>query len=173
MKKKLQELPEALQKQVIYRGGSGILFLLCTIIILIFYQDIYFMLPCLGFSALLLANTFWLFREAYAKHYIIVEGKCCGFEKTPMHKRIKNIYIETEEATIKLIVRQRIKHLVTGDIIRVYVNQNTPVYDQGECKMLCTYLALERIRKEKHSNDSREFTDDFGRNSRVDSEKCE
>lgn len=36
MKERFKRLPEALQKQVIYRLGAGVIFLLCTILILIF-----------------------------------------------------------------------------------------------------------------------------------------
>ena len=37
MKERFKRLPEALQKQVIYRLGAGVIFLLCTILILIFW----------------------------------------------------------------------------------------------------------------------------------------
>lgn len=59
MKERFKRLPEALQKQVIYRLGAGVIFLLCTILILIFFRDIYLLLPALCFAVFFILNGLW------------------------------------------------------------------------------------------------------------------
>lgn len=169
MKERFKRLPEALQKQVIYRLGAGVIFLLCTILILIFHRDIYLLLPSLCFAVFFVLNGLWVFLEIDAGKYVVVEGCCTGIERTPLRKRIKNIHIETDDITVKVIVKQRMKQLAIGDNIRVYVFEKTPVYDQEQCKLLCSYLALEKTRREMGNGDSRGFIADSGRDQENDS----
>ena len=71
-----------------------------------------------------------------------------------------SFFYETD--TVKVIVKQRMKQLAIGDNIRVYVFEKTPVYDQEQCKLLCSYLALEKTRRESENGDSRGFIADSG-----------
>lgn len=169
MKERFKQLPEVLQKQVIYRLGAGIIFLLCTILILFFSRDIYLLLPSLGFSSFFILNGLWVFLETDAGKYVVVEGYCTGIERTSLRKRIKNIHIETDDITVKVIVKQRMKQLAIGDNIRIYVFEKTPVYDQEQCKLLCSYLALEKTRRENGNGDSRGFIADFGGDQEISS----
>lgn len=169
MKERFKRLPEALQKQVIYRIGAGLAFLLCTILILIFFRDIYLLLPCLCFSIFFALNGIWVFLQTDAGKYVVVEGHCTGIERTPLRKRVKNIYLETDAATVKIIAKQRMKQLAVGDNIRVYVFEKTPVYDQEQCKLLCSYLALEKTRREKENGNSGGFITNTGRDKEADS----
>lgn len=172
MREKFKQLPEALQKQVLYRIVAGLVFLLCTIIILMFYRDIYLLLPCLCFAVFFTLNGLWVFRETAAGKYVVIEGRCTGIERTPLRKRIKSIYIEADAVTVKIIAKQRIKQLVIGDTVKVYVFEKTPVYDQEQCKLLCSYLALEKTsRRKANYNDSSGFIADTGGNQEIDSGK--
>ena len=162
MKERFKRLPEALQKQVLYRLGAGMLFLLSAILILIFFGDIYLLLPALCFAVFFILNGLWVFFEIDAGKYVVVEGRCTGIERTPLRKRIKNIYMETGNITVKVIVKQRMKQLAVGDSIKVYVFEKTPVYDQEQCKLLCSYLALEKTRRESGNGDSRGSIVDSG-----------
>ena len=114
------------------------------------------------FAIFFILNGLWVFFETDAGKYVVVEGRCTGIEKTPLRKRIKNIHIETDDITVKVIVKQRMKQLAIGDNIRVYVFEKTPVYDQEQCKLLCSYLALEKTRRESENGDSRGFIADSG-----------
>lgn len=90
MKERFKRLPEALQKQVIYRLGAGVIFLLCTILILIFFRDIYLLLPALCFAVFFILNGLWVFFETDAGKYVVVEDgaqelkgrRCVSVSKT-------------------------------------------------------------------------------------------
>lgn len=171
MIERFKRLPEALQKQVIYRLGAGLFFLLCTILILIFYRDIYFLLPCLCFAFFFIFNGLWVFLETDAGKYVVVEGRCTGIERTSLRKRIKNVYVETDTVAVKIIVKQRIRQIAVGDHIRVYIFEKTPVYDQEQCKLLCSYLALEKTGRENENGESRGFIADSGGNQEFGSDE--
>lgn len=169
MKEKFMDLPEALQKQLIIRFGAGSVFLILTILILVLYKDIYLLIPCLVFAAFFYVNGIYVWHTVTGNRYIILEGLCSSVDKTPLRKRVKNIYIETETGTVKIVIRQCIKQMEKGDTVRVYISKNTPVYEHDQCKVLCSYLALEKMRKGESNYDSREFIGAAGRNQESDS----
>ena len=164
MKEKFMALPEALQKQLIIRFGAGSVFLILTILILVLYKDVYLLIPCLVFAAFFYVNGIYVWHTVTENRYIILEGLCSSVDKTPLRKRVKNIYLETEAGTVKIVIRQCIKQMEKGDNIRVYISKHTPVYEHDQCKVLCSYLALEKMRKGNNNYDSREFTGAAGRN---------
>ena len=169
MKEKFMALPEALQKQLIIRFGAGSVFLILTILILVLYKDVYLLIPCLVFAAFFYVNGIYVWHTVTEDRYIILEGLCSSVDKTPLRKRVKNIYLETEAGTVKIVIRQCIKQMEKGDNIRVYISKHTPVYEHDQCKVLCSYLALEKMRKGNNNYDSREFTGAAGRNQESDS----
>lgn len=66
---------------------------------------------------------------------------CTGRLKLPagIRKRIRNICIGTELHTIKMPVRHRIRNLNKGDTVIVYLSEKTPVYEQENGYMVCSY----------------------------------
>ena len=143
MKEKWKGLEDIFKKQVLYRIGTGTLFILCSIWIMLLYKNIYFMLPSFITAVFLWLNGCWLFREVNLKRYVVVEGKCSKIERVPISKHVKSIYLETEGEVVKVIMRNQRKTPEVGAQIRVYVHECSPVYDQEEYKLICTYLALE------------------------------
>ena len=170
MKERFKRLPYALQKQILLRFGVGLLFLLVSILVLAFYRDIYFFLPCFVFAIFFGINGVLLFKQADKGKYVVVEGICSDIERTPIRKRVKSIYMQTDADAVKLIVKQRVRQIAVGNTIRVYVADNTPVYEQEQCKLLCTYLCIEIVRGVER-NDSQELTGNIEGNQTVDSEE--
>ena len=113
MKEKFMALPEALQKQLIIRFGAGSVFLILTILILVLYKDVYLLIPCLVFAAFFYVNGIYVWHTVTGNRYIILEGLCSSVDKTPLRKRVKNIYLETEAGTVKIVIRQCIKQMAS------------------------------------------------------------
>ena len=95
----------------------------------------------------MIVNGGLLFYNGTEGNFISVRGVCRQIETTGIRKRIRNLYIDTEPYILKLPVRQRIRNLDKGDTIIVYLSEKTPVYEQDNGYMICSYYALE-IRKE-------------------------
>lgn len=101
------------------------MFLILTILILVLYKDVYLLIPCLVFAAFFYVNGIYVWHTVTENRYIILEGLCSSVDKTPLRKRVKNIYLETEAGTVKIVIRQCIKQMEKGDNIRVYISKHT------------------------------------------------
>lgn len=149
MKEKFKRLPGALQRQIMLRMAIGIGFLALFFGIQFCLGDIYFSLPCVVFGGVIIANGGFLLYNGVEGNFISVQGVCRQIEVTRIRKRIRNIYIDTEPEPyiLKMPVRHRIRNLNKGDTIILYLSEKTPVYEQDNGYMICSYYALE-IRKE-------------------------
>lgn len=147
MKDKFKQLPDALQRQIVFRLAIGVGFLVLFLILQFCLGDIYFSLPCVLFGSVIIVNGGLLLYNSTKGNFISVQGVCSQVETIGIRKRIKNIYIDTEMHTIKMPVRHRIRSLNKGDTVIVYLSEKTPVYEQEHGYMICSYYALE-IRKE-------------------------
>lgn len=147
MKDKFKHLPEALQRQITLRLAIGAGFFVLFVIVQLGMGDIYFSLPCVVFGGVMIVNGSLLLYNSAMGNCISVKGVCRQIDTTRIRKRIRNIYIDTEACTVKMPVRHRIRNLNKGDTIMVYLSEKTPVYEQDDGYMICSYYALE-IRKE-------------------------
>lgn len=148
MREQFKQLPVSLQKQVLIRIGIGILFFLLFLVISLCFRDLYLSLPCLLFAGFLIVNGSCLFYKGLAGRYIRIQGVCHQIETTGIRRRIRYIHITMEQGTVKLPVRQRIKHLAVGDAVSIYLSDREPVYEQEDGYLICSYFALERKKKE-------------------------
>lgn len=147
MKDQFKHLPDALQKQIMLRLAIGTGFFVLFLIVQFCMEDIYFSLPCVVFGGVMIVNGGMLFYNSTKGNFISVRGVCRQIETIGIRKRVRNIYIDTEPYILKLPVRQRIRNLDKGDTIIVFLSEKTPVYEQDNGYMICSYYALE-IRKE-------------------------
>lgn len=147
MKDKFKHLPDALQKQVVLRLAIGAGFFILFLIVQFCMGDIYFSLPCVVFGGVMIVNGGLLFYNGIKGNFIRVQGICRQIETTGIRKRIKNLYIDMEPYTLKMPVRHRIRNLIRGDTVIIYLSEKTPVYEQDKGYMICSYYALE-IKKE-------------------------
>ena len=143
MKDGFKLLQQALQRQVAIRLAAGAGFILLFLAVQLGLGDIYLSLPCLLFGGVMIVNGSLLFYNGVKGNFIRVQGVCRQVETAGIRKRIRNIYIGTELYTIKMPVRHRIRNLDKGDTVIVYLSEKTPVYEQENGYMVCSYYALE------------------------------
>lgn len=143
MKEKFKKIPEALQKQVVLQFAVGVLFLILFAVILFCFRDYYLYLPCLIFACYLIVNGGFLLYNSIVGNYICVQGVCEQIDVTGFRKRIKDIYISLEQNTLCITIKHRIKRVAVGDTIIVYLSDKTPVYEQHDGYMICSYYAIE------------------------------
>lgn len=148
MREQFKQLPGALQKQVVIRFGIGVLFLLLFLIIGFCFRDLYLALPCLLFAGFLIVNGGCLFYNGLMGRYVRIQGICNQIETTGIRRRIRYLYITIEQGILKLPVQQRMKNLVVGDSIIIYLSDREPVYEQDNGYLICSYFALERKKEE-------------------------
>lgn len=147
MREKLQSLPAALRRQILFRLCLGSAALLLFFVILLSSWDIYLCIPCLILSTFLIVNGGWLLYNCIKGAYVTVQGVCFEIETKGILKRVKAFYLSSEDRQLKVPARQRIRNLRCGDTVTVYMSNKTPVYESGNIYTICSYHALD-IRKE-------------------------
>lgn len=143
MKEKFKQIPEVLQRQIMFRFAAGVLFLILFAVILFCFRDYYLYLPCLFFAGFMIVNGGFLFYNSIIGNYICVQGVCEQVDVTGLRKRVKSIYVDLEQNTLRIMIKHRIKRIAIGDTIIVYLSEKTPVYEQHDGYMICSYYAIE------------------------------
>ena len=143
MRKVFEALPAAIQKQILLRGGFGVLFLIITIALVIISGDIYIILPAAVMLLFCLATAFLLFRRGVTKDYVVVRGVCEETGKTLLTRRIKTILIKTDQHTVQVSPWNRPRRITAGTRIDLYVATSTPVYEKDGVQVIPSYLAME------------------------------
>lgn len=143
MRERFGKLPQALQKQVLFRSGVSFLFWLLFIIILISFRDIYLLLPCLLLAGYLTGSSIWLFYQSVAGNYMHLQGECICLETVGIRKRVRSVHLVLEQGIVKIPIRQRIRRLSEGDTVSIYVAEKTPVYERDGIYIISSYYAME------------------------------
>lgn len=136
-------MPQALQKQVLFRSGTSVLFWLLFIIILSSFQDIYLIVPCLLLAGYLTGSSVWLFFQSVAGNYMHLQGECVRLETIGIRKKVRSVHLALEQGIVKIPVRQRIRKLSEGDTVSIYVAEKTPVYERDGRYIISSYYAME------------------------------
>ena len=76
--------------------------------------------------------------------YVVLEGAVQKVEKTLFRSRPKAVIIARDGRLVKVYLRGRRWDLAEGDRLRLYVADNTPVYEQDGVLVLGGHLAGER-----------------------------
>ena len=143
MREKFKSIPFALQKQIISRFATGLLFVFLFFVILFCFWDVYLFLPCAFFAVFLIVNAIFLFYNSYKGNYVCVEGICEHIETTGLRKRIKSITLELVENKLRIMIRHRIKRIAVGDTVIVYLAKSTQVYEPDDGYLINNYYALD------------------------------
>ncbi len=143
MRERFGKMPQALQKQVLFRSGVSFLFWLLFIIILISFQDIYLLLPCLLLAGYLTGSSIWLFYQSVTGNHMHLQGECIRLETIGIRKRVRSVHLALEQGMVKIPVRQRIRRLSEGDTVSIYVAEKTPVYERDGIYIISSYYAIE------------------------------
>lgn len=144
MKEKFLSIPEVLQKQILLRlcgTGVGIVML---VIVLAYGGGWRFLIPCIALSILCFGTAAALYDRCLQGKYVAVAGTCSEIERFPLRRRIKALYLRNELHNIKLVGVRKIRNLIVGDSVTVYVADDAAVYEMDGYHVICNYLAIEK-----------------------------
>lgn len=152
MKEKFMRVPEVLRKQILVRlGGTGV-GIAMLLIVLAYRGDWRFLIPCFALSLICCSSSISLYDRCLQGKYVIVEGTCTEIERVPLRRRIKALYLRNDQHNIKLVGVRRIKNLIVGDSVTIYVADDAAVYEIDGYQVVCNYLALEKGAKVQRGN---------------------
>ena len=142
MKEKFMQIPQALRKQIWLRCGGAGMGAAMLLMVLIYSTDWRFMVPCAVVVVLCLASAALLYYRCIQGRYVEICGVCTEIERSGIRKRIKAIYLQTPEYTIRVVGIKPIRNLSVGDSLTLYVADNTAVYSMEGCSVICSYIAM-------------------------------
>lgn len=150
MRKQFQKIPSVLQKQIMVRlAGSG-LGIVMLILILAYQGSIQFLLPGIAITFIFLASAFLLFYRCSEGKYVVIRGTCEEIERTGLRKRLKAVYIQCDEKSVKIVgLLLRLRNLRIGDILEVYIADSTPVYEHDGVYVITNTLAVSKGNRER------------------------
>lgn len=142
MKEKFLHIPSPLQRQILIRAAGCGLSLTVLIFLIVYRCDWHALLPCAVLSIVCSGDAGNLFCRCSRKKYVVITGDCIEIEKSPLHRTVKAYYIRDSQSTIKIMNPRKIKHLLVGDPVMVYIADNAPVYELDGDKIICGCLAM-------------------------------
>ena len=72
----------------------------------------------------------------------MITGVCTEIERTGIRKRIKAIYMQSGDHTIRVVGIKPIRNLAVGDTLTLFMADNTAVYNVDGCNVICSYIAM-------------------------------
>lgn len=144
MKDTFLKLPAPLRKQILLRLAGAGLGVAMLLLVLAYGGTWQFFLPCVIVAVLCLGSAFLLFDRCVKGKYIRIHGICSDMEQTAIRRRIKALYILSDDHRIRLVGVRPIRNLKIGDAVDLYVAENTAVYETDGHKVICSYIALVR-----------------------------
>ena len=142
MKEKFMQIPQALRKQIWLRCGGAGMGAAMLLMVLIYSTDWRFMVPCAVAAVLCIASAALLYYRCIQGRYVEICGVCTEIERSGIRKRIKAIYLQTPEHTIRIVGIKPIRNLSVGDSLTLYVADNTAVYSMEGCSVICSYITM-------------------------------
>jgi hypothetical protein len=144
MRKAFKQIPEPLQKQILYRLFIGAAVLAVTVAFLMSSLDILSALSCAAIMVFCIISAFLLFRRAVAGDYVVISGDCLGVGLTALRKRTKTITLRTEDdRPLQVLIKHCRKKISVGSRVTLYVASNMLVYEKSGVHFLHSYLAIE------------------------------
>ena len=153
MMKVFKQLPEPLQRQILYKLGYGLTLLFVTIVLFFYTMELFSVLACVIIMVFCVISAFALFRRAVVGDYVAIRGECLGVTLTAVRKRTKTVILRTDDnRTLKIMIKHRLKKINAGSAITVYAASNVPIYENNGAHLLYSYLALD-IKRGENKND--------------------
>lgn len=144
MKPEFAQIPVSLQKEIRLRL-AGACFGVAIAILEIFCQaDWRYFLPCVLLILFCFFAAVALYYRCVQNRYIVITGVCTEIEKSTIRKQTKAIYLRQDSICIKLVGAPRVKHLMIGDCLTLYLADNAMIYELDDCYVVYDILALQR-----------------------------
>ena len=142
MAEQFKQIPSPLQKQILIRlAGSG-LGIAMLLLILAYRGTWQLLIPGIAIFLAFTLSAWLLFRKCVHGAYVVIQGQCIEIERTGIRKKIKSVYIQSEDRCIRIVTQfQKIRKLSVGDKLIIYLAENTPVYDHDGCLVIFQIIA--------------------------------
>ena len=147
MKEKIKSIPKPIKTQILIRFGIGFLSLVVAILMLVLAKDFVLSLPCWLLFVYMAVNGGIMLFNSLKGDFVAVTGTCTMIERSRFWKRVKVIYIQTEQGQMRVPIRRRIRRIDEGDNVTVYMPSKTRIYEQEDGLAIFGYYAIDITRQ--------------------------
>lgn len=141
-----REIPYCFQKQIYKRMGVGFVFSIICLILFCNLHDEKMFLSAALVGTIILFDILYLYIKAVKGEYVRLQGPCIRIDNTGIRKRAKYIFIEIEQGTLRIPVKEAVSDIVPGDMITVYMGLRTLVYQQDNIYLINDYYVMDHKR---------------------------
>lgn len=101
-------------------------------------------LPGFGFMLFCMGSAMRLFYIANGNRYVVVEGICTEVTKSMLFQRAKAVTLETGGKMLRVQLKQYKRSCKAGTSLRLYIQENTKVYERDGAMFLYDYVLMEQ-----------------------------
>lgn len=145
MKAEFAKIPAPLQKEIRLRLAGTCFGFAILILEIICHADWKYLLLCILLILLCFLAAAALYYRCIQNRYIVITGVCTEIEKSMIRKQTKVLYLRQDDICIKLIGAPKLKHLMVGDRLTLYLADNAVIYELDDCYVVYDILALHRL----------------------------
>ena len=149
--KKLREafndFPAVLQHQILLRFGLSLGGFAAFGLFWGLSGQFWFGAPFLMLAAWMGVGAIQLFRTIWLGRYVCVQAICKQVITTAILKRPKALILTTEQGDLRLRMQERIQKPEVGEAFLLYLADDATIYQNDDCLIVSSYLALERIQQ--------------------------
>ena len=115
MIKAFKQIPEPLQKQILYRLAYGAAILFVTIVLFFYTLDWFSVLACVIAIIACIISAFFLFRRAVIGDYLEIRGEFLKVTFNAVKRRPKSIILCVEDnRKLKVMIKHKLKKINAG-----------------------------------------------------------
>ena len=137
------KLPQPVQKYLLLRFGIAALSVLLCICLMLGTNSFVLSVPSITLFLICIVESINILYVFQKEKYICLQGVCTKTETTCFHDKIKAVYIETKQGTVKLRVKNQKRKIVSGDYISAYISMNIPVYEREGVYIINSYYVMD------------------------------
>ena len=157
MIKAFKQIPEPLQKQILYRLAYGAAILFVTIVLFFYTLDWLSVLACVIAIIACIISAFSLFRRAVIVDYVEVRGEFLKVILNTVKRRPKAIILRTEDnQKLKVMIKQKIKKSTPVQKLRFMLRKMYRYMKITVCSC-CIHIWLLIYKKEKRRMNDQSF----------------
>lgn len=147
MREQFAKLPQALQKQALFRGAMGVVSCLLAVAIFLYTGEFVLSLPCLCLGGYIGGAGLLQLYQWGKKDYVVVSGRCEGITRTLWKKRARFIIIMLEGQQRIIVPCYFYKIPAVGSTVTLYLSTKEPVYEKDGRFILYHYYTMEISRQ--------------------------
>ncbi len=139
---KMKDVPTPLRRRFY---GSMVAGISCTLFFLLAWfitGELYICLSLLYLALFPLISAWSLYRRCVRGAYVIIKGECVDIEKSGIMKKVRSIYIISDNIRIRIPTQKRSLQVSLGDVVTVYIPEQSPLMPYENYYYISNYYAI-------------------------------